>query len=389
MPSLPTLYAQAQTYAAVGLSSEHGYLGYVLRGCGSDAFTSQITATLPDNDSHLEVTANTMVTVYSVGNTLQIVLILLVSAVFLHKYKKESVIESSDNTTQSSCDNYGLFWGLVTMSLLGNAILTAHATIIAELLVKSDKTEHIVTGWLVLAQLVFAIVASLLVAIYHGRKLSFSIPSIFLLPFAPLCCNHANERSKKIVQCLSIWSLLLFILHVCCRASFIFLALLARPPVVISTALLYILAAFYSVHLLAILFTFAKSRKKHQKKTYVYSLLIDLAQTVAVMVVFAAAICFGSVIGFAGVLANYGTIMNNPYSMLSTLITPLALAGFGWALRKVGAEWLRSVTSPNAAEQAEIVPLLQEPKQKASVITKVGGEQVLQIKSTLTGWLRQ
>ena len=222
-----------------------------------------------------------------------------------------------------------------------------------------------------MAQLVFAIIASLLVAVYHGRKLSFSIPSIFLLPFAALYCNHVKETSEKIVQCLSIWSLLLFILHVCYHASFIFLALLARPPIVISTALLIIFAAFYSVHLLAILFTFVKVKKRQQGKTYVHSIVIDLAQTVVVMVVFAAAICFGSVIGYAGMSANYGN----------------HTIGLGWALQNVGTEWLRSVTSPDEAEQAEMVPLLQETKQKVSVNPKAGGDPLKM--STLMGCLMQ
>ena len=332
----------------------------------------------------------TMVCVYLAGNIFQIVLILLVSALFFHSCKKGKTIESSDSTAQSSFNYYGLFWGYITMSVLGNGFLTAHAMIILKLHLTSGVFKLIAAGWIVLAQLVFAGTASLVVAIYYGRKMNFTIPSIFLLPLVVLCCNRAKETNKKIVQCLSIWSLLMFLMHVCCRASFMFLALLARPPVVISTSLLYIFAAFYFVHLLAILFTFAKAKKKQQRKKYVPSIVIDVAQTLALVVVFAAAICFGSVIGFAGVLANYGTIMNSPYSMLSTLITPLALAGLGWAMRKFSSQWLKTVTSPNAAEEAEMVPLLQELNQKARVNAEVGGEQVLQArKSTLMGWLMQ
>ena len=382
-----TTHSQVQMYAAANLSSERGYLGYVIRGCGTSPFKRETFATLPDNDSHLETIVQTMVCFYIVGTTLLIILILLGSGLFLHKCKKESIMDNGDSTAECSHDNYGLLWGLVTMSLLGNVLLTAHGIYIVYLHLTSGVFKLIAAGWMMLGQMVFEIIASLTVGIYYGRKLNFMVPSIFLLPVTFICCCHAKETSKKIVQCLSIWSLLMFILHVCYRASFLFLALLARPPVVISTALLIIFAAFYFVHLLAILFTFTKVRKRQQRKRYVYSLLIDLVQTVAVMVVFATAICFGSVIGFVGMLANYGTIMNNPYSMLSTLITPLALAGFGWALRKVGAEWLRSVTSPNTAEQDEIVPLLQEPKQRVSVNPKAGGDQMR--KSTLMSCLMQ
>ena len=107
------------------------------------------------------------------------------------------------------------------------------------------------------------------------------------------------------------------------------------------------------------------------------------------MVIFAAAVCFGSLIGFAGLMANYGTIMNSPYSMFSTLISQLALGGLSWVLRKISLLWLRSVTCPNAAEQAEMTPLLQEQMQK-SESAEVDSKQVLQLKfPTLVRWLMQ
>jgi len=261
-----------------------------------------------------------------------------------------------------------------------NVLLHAHGIIVVYLHLKSGAFQLMATGWMAFAQVVLCLIASLVVAIYYGMRLNFPIPSLFLLPFIIilLCCNHAVRASKKIVQCLSIWSLLLLILQVCCRTSFIFLALLARPPVVITIALLIIFVLFSSVYFLAIIFTFANTKKKKRKR-YTCSLVIDLAQALAVMVVFAATIYFGSAIGFAGLLANYGTIVNSPYSMLSTVITPLVLGGLGWALQKIGSEWLRSVTGSNTEEQAEMKPLLQEQTQKTSVNTKGSGGQMLHI----------
>ena len=369
-------------YAAASLSSQHGYLGYVVRGCGSSPFKTHFSATLKNNDNQLEVIDSTIVCVYLWGNLFQIVLILLVSALFLHKYKKEKVVNDTDNTAQSTLGNYGIFWGCVTVSVMGNVLLHAHGIIVVYLHLKSGVFELMATGWMVFAQVVLTLIASLVVAIYYGVRLDFPIPSIFFLPFIILCCNHAVRAGKKIVQCLSIWSLLLFILQVCCRSSFIFLALLARPPVVITTVLLIIFVVFFSVYFLAIIFTFAKAKTKKRKR-YTCSLVIDLAQALAVMVVFAAAICFGSLIGFAGLLANYGTIVNSPYSMLSTVITPLVLGGLGWALRKIGSEWLRSVTSSNTEEEAEMTPLLQEQKQKTSVNTEGSGGQMLHTRQNV------
>ena len=226
--------------------------------CSEDVVVvkTHLSATLKNNDNQLKVVDNTMVClaksftvtmvcVYLWGNLFQIVLILLVSALFLHKYKKEKVVNDTDNTAQSTLGNYGIFWACVTVSVMGN-VLHAHGIIVVYLHLKSGVFDLMATGWMVFAQVVLALIASLVVAIYYGVRLNFPIPSIFFLPFIILCCNHAVRAGKKIVQCLSIWSLLLFILQVCCRASFIFLALLARPPVVITTVLLIIFVVFFS-----------------------------------------------------------------------------------------------------------------------------------------------
>lgn len=381
-------HMQVQIYAAARLSSEHGYLGYVLRGCGTDPFKTLLDATSTDNSKLLHKVATAMGCVHLVGNFFQIILILLVSVLILHK--KGHTIARNDDAASSG--NYGIFWGCVTVSVLGSVSLTAHTIVIVQMQLTSGVQQLIISGWMVLAELLLAIIASLMVAIYYGKKLNLTIPSIFLLPIAILCCSHAKDTNRKVVQCLSIWSLLLFLLHVCCRASFIFLALLARPPTVISATIQLIVIIFYLVHLLNIVFTFAKAKKNPQRKTNFPSIVIGLAQALAFMVVFATAICFGTVIGVVGLLANYGTIKDNPYSMLSTLATPLALAAFGWAMRKVGFQWLKTLTSSNteAEGEDEQVPLLPEPNCKRSVNTNTGGEQVLQERrSTLMSCLMQ
>ena len=334
----------------------------MLRGCGTDAFKSQITSTLPGNENSLEVAVRAMVFVYVVGSNCQIVLILLVGVLIIHKCKKDNTIESSNNTAQSSFNHHGLLWGCITVSFVGNGLLTSFEIFTIDLLLKSGVNELIAPGWIGIAQLVIITMSSLMVAICYGRKESFDIPSIFILPFVFLNCKYAEDilsLSEKIVRCLSIWSLLAFPIHVCYRANFVILALLARPLIVISTALLYIFAVFYSIHLLATLFAFAKAKKKEQENACVPTIVINLAQTLAFMVAFATALCFGIVISFVGVLPNYGTIRNSPYSILSTLLTPLAFAGLGWALRIFGFQWLKTVTSHNTAKENKTESLLQ------------------------------
>ena len=349
----------------------------MLRGCGTDAFKSQITSTLPDNENSLEVAVRAMVFVYVVGSNCQIVLILLVGVLIIHKCKKDNTIESSNNTAQSSLNQHGLLWGCITVSFVGNGLLTSFEIFTIDLLLESGVNELIAPGWIGIAQLVIITMSSLMVAIYYGRRESFDIPSIFLLPFVFLCCKYAKDisLSEKIVRCLSIWSLLAFPIHVCYRANFVILALLARPLIVISTALLYIFAVFYSIHLLATLFAFAKAKKKKQKNACA-SIVINLAQTLAFMVAFATALCFGIVISFVGVLPSYGTIRNSPHSILSTLLTPLAFAGLGWTLRIFGVQWLKTVTSHNKAKENETESLLQVNGNECAVkqpLLQVGG----------------
>ena len=369
---------QIQLYAAAQISSEGGYLGYVLRGCHTGPQKTVYTVTLHNGEQWLDISARVMLSVYAVGNFFLIILVLLVSVQFLNKQGSTLASSHNDSTAKSSFSNYGIFWGCVTVSFLGNVLMIV-LTLMTEIVnLSSGALAHINTGWIVLGLLVLITSTTLIVAIYHGRKLSFAIPSIFLLPFAILCCcNGAHEISKKIVRCLSIWSLLLFIIHICCRASFVFLALLGRPPTVISTTLLYILVVFYSVHLLAILFAFTKAKKKQPWRATVTSIFRELAQVLVFLVLFMTAACFASLIGFAGVLANYRTVLNSPYSTLSALITPTMFLAFGWTLRKIGFQWLKGVTGSDELAVTEQLqePLLQEGYSRDCAMSNEDSEQ--------------
>ena len=353
------MQTQVHTYAARQISGEHGHLGYVLRGCrdGPEKL-SLVTATLPNNNKKLEIVSRAMVYVYFGSNMFIIILVLLISVLFLHK--KGHTISSSKS--QSSFENYGLFWGCVSVSGVGNVLMTAHAVIMAEIHLDSGDYRLIASGVMVITQLVFAIFVSLIIAIYYGRKFSLEIPSIFILPFSILSCNCANATVKKIVQCVSIWSLLMFLLHASCRACFIFLALLSRPVIVISATLVYIFTLFYNVHLLAIIFAFTKAKKKQHWKTKFSAIIIELVQILLFVIICATATCFGSIIGYIGVLASYGAVISSPHHVLSILLVPSALAVFGWTLRKIGSLWMETFVSPNAAKEDEHKPLLQVEK---------------------------
>ena len=354
------MQTQVHTYAARQISGERGHLGYVLRGCRDGLKKlSLVTATLPNKNKELEIVSRAMVYVYFGSNMFIIILVLLISVLFLHK--KGHTISSSKS--QSSFENYGLFWGCVTVSGVGNVLMTANVVIMAEIHLESGESRFSASVAMVIIQLVFGIVASLIVAIYYGRKFSLEIPSIFVLPLSILSCNYANETVKKIVQCLSLWSLLMFFLHASCRACFVFLALLSRPAIVISATLVYIFSLFYNVHLLAIFFAFAKAKKKHHWKTKFCSIIIELVQILVFVIICATATCFGSIIGYISVLASYGTAVNTPHHVLSILLVPSALAAFGWTLRKIGSQWMETFVSPNAtAKEDEPKPLLQVEK---------------------------
>ena len=363
-----------QTYAAAKVFGERGYLGYVLRGCGTKTMTTVLPTTQPNNKQNMEQLSTAMVALYLAGNSFQILLAVIVGAMFLHSKGHTIAIVSN---AQPSYDNYGLFWGCVVLTAAGNVFLTVHSIMIIKLDLSSGVHRLINMGCVLLAQLIVAMCASLMVAIHYGRKLDFSIPSIFSLPSDALFrCSCAKATNKKIVQILSLWSLLLFLLHVLYRGSFVFLALLARPPSVVPTSLMYLFAAFCTAHFLAILFTSTKMKKRAEWKKHVPAIVIDLVQTLMFTFIFATALCFGLVIGAAGAMANYGGVQNSPYPTLSMLVTPLALAAFGWTLRKVGSQWLKLRTGAPAPElaagdheQDPLLPKLGDDEDKVGIET--------------------
>ena len=184
---------QIQLYAADQISSERGYLGYVLRGCHSNPnMEMKYSVTSPNGNRRLEVFAAFMISVYSVGNIFLIVLILLVSVHFLRKQGSFLASIHDDSIEKSSFSNYGIFWGGVTVSFLGNILMTVF-TLLTET-VDLSSSVHIKSrgGWMVLSQLVFGTSAALIVALYYGRKLNFAIPSIFYyhLPSSAVAIVH-------------------------------------------------------------------------------------------------------------------------------------------------------------------------------------------------------
>ena len=103
-------------------------------------------------------------------------------------------------------------------------------------------------------------------------------------------------------------------------------------------------------------------------KSHFYLQFHELAQVLVFLVLFMTAVCFGSLIGFARVLANYRTVLNSPYSTVSALDAPAFLLALGWALRQIGFQWLKSVTSPDEEAPLLKVPLLQEVNSRECAI---------------------
>ena len=178
------VHMQIQLYAANQISSEHGYLGYVLRGCHTDPQKTVYTVTLHNDEKWLDISARVMLSVYAVGNFFLIILVLLVSVQFLNKQGSTLASSHNDSTAKSSFSNYGIFWGCVTVSFLGNVLMTIFKLLTEIVHLSSGVPKYIEAGCLSLGAFWFGASTTLIVAIYHGRKLSFAIPSLFLLPFA-------------------------------------------------------------------------------------------------------------------------------------------------------------------------------------------------------------
>ena len=308
----------------------------MLRGCGKDAITTLLAPTMHNNEKRFKDFAVGLVTVYILGTFFQTALVLLMSAIFLH-LKANKIAEY---TAQSSYDRYGLFWGYVVTSLVGNTVLSVHGILLLKKHTLSEEFElHLVASAHV-ALMVGGFLASLLIAVHFGRKLEFSTPSLFLWCFIIPCCNH-KRLMKKTVRIMSLCSVLYFQGAVMVYADFAFFALLARADTVVATLLLLLFATFCTVHFLAIIFKVTAIKRSRKLKHTASSILINIVHTVVFTITFAAAFCFGLVICAAGALANYPTQDNSPYPALSTVVMPVTLAVIGWALRKVSSQWLK------------------------------------------------
>ena len=110
------------------------------------------------------------------------------------------------------------------------------------------------------------------------------------------------------------------------------------------------------------------------------------------LVLFTTAVCFGFLVGFASVLANYRTVQDSPYSIVSALIAPTFLLAFGWTLRKIVSQWLESVTGPDELAVTEQLqePLLQEGNSRDCAGSNKDSEQrVRERHSTLLSAIMQ
>lgn len=322
-----------QIYAAAHLNDKDVNPGYVLSGCGNNTLTTVLTTTMPNNRQGLEKLSEVMMRIYVVGNLFLFIVVILVICFLLQRC---GTTIANDNDDRPSLDNYGLFWGCVVQSVIGNGLLTAHAIGIVQLYVSSGAHGLIVLGWLILALLLIGVIASLIVAIHFGRKLPISIPLCFTWPLVILCCDR--ETIMKVVRCLSLWSLILFLLHISGRVGIVALALLALPATVLCTLLIYIIAVVCTVQFLAIIFTFFKMEKSNPSRC---SYAINLCQAVAFTFLFATVLCFGLPITAIGALADYGNVWSSVYSVFSIFVAYMAPAAFVWALRRIGSKWLQ------------------------------------------------
>ena len=335
-----------QIYASAHLYDKDINQGYVLRGCGDEALKTLLPTTLRNNSQRLENLSQALICTYMAGCLFLIVVVVLV--IWLALYEIKDDITNNGPDQEPSINNYGLFWASVVLSVLGNGILNAHAVIIVIIYVNSGAINLIVVGWMIVALLLIGVIGSFIVAFQFGIKLDLSIPMIFIRPLVVLSCNRAVETSKKIIQCLSLWSLILFILHVFVRMGVIALAILALPPTVLFTLLVYVVAAVCTVQFLAIVFTFFKM-KKNSSQWHFCSLV---CQTAAFTCLFVSILCFSVMISAIGALADYGTVRNSLYSVFSIFVGSMAPTAFVWALHVIGRKWLEFHGHPTSRPSA-------------------------------------
>ena len=290
-----------------------------------------------------------MIRIYVVGNFFLIAVVILLIYFFLKQHGNSIAnVEDNDTHTRPSLDRYGLFWGCFVQSLLANGLLTGHAIKIFQLYVTSGMPNLIILGWLILALLVIAVLASLVVAICFGCQLPITIPSCFMWPVQIVSvlyyCDQETmiEGGEKVVRCLALWSLILFLLHIFGRIGIIFLALLALPATVLCTLLIYLVAIVCTVQSLAIIFALCKIEKRGQSS----SCAINLCQTMVFTLLFATILCSALPITAIGALANYGKVWSSLYAIFSIFVAYMAPAALVWALRRIGTQWIQMHMPP-------------------------------------------
>lgn len=342
-----------QIYAAAHLYDKDISQGYVLRGCGDKALTTLLPTTLKNNSQSLQNLSQALICTYLAGCLFLMVVVILVIWLILHEKKDD--ITNNGPGQEPSINNYGLFWAGVVLSVLGNGILIAHAVVIVKIYVHSSAIHLIVVGWIIVALLLIGVIGSLIVAIQFSKQLDLSIPSIFLNPLVILSCNRAVKKCRKIIQFFSLWSLILFILHIIGRVGIIALAVLASPPTVLFTLLIYLVAAVCTVQFLAVLFTICKMEKNSNQ----WQLCSLVCQTAAFICLFVAILCFSVMISAIGALADYGTVKSSLYSVFSIFIVSMAPTAFVWALHTIGRKWLEfhgHRISPSVPDKNNIHP---------------------------------
>lgn len=279
---------------------------------------------------------------------------------------------------------YGVFCGCVGLSAIGNILLSAHTFSIAVVYLISGDPELGLLGKLVLAQLAMGTIITFLLASWFGLWLDISIPVIFsCTQYLCTCCEKNRALyiciQFRIERCLSLWSLLSFTVHIACRMIFVLLALLAEPSTVMSTLAIYLFAAFLFIHFVGIIFTVFKQERRPKKRTFYgrkfcqFVLFFSLYGSL-----FAVVMSFGLLITAANSLAVYGGARNSINAVLSTVVTPVVLAGISWVICKSSSKWLRELLTlppiPSTSEANEQISLLVHAEAQMEEGTVPGGQ---------------
>ena len=314
-------------------------LGFVRRQCGG-----VIVSTMRDGRRDMDRIGVSLIVLLAVGVFIIAALLLIISAVVLRKRFPTMVKRSQ----QATYNHYGLFWGATIVSGLVNNLILAAQVVNFKRFVDSGVPEHLAIFAVECAFIALIVFCNLILALVLTAGNAFNAPDLFVCLLAPLCCG-SSQKARYALTALSLWVMLVAAHAITAHSFFVFLALLASPEEVILKAILYVFALFCSIHLLAVLFTIGKIKKK-ANKSILKRVAAAVGQGISFTLLMAGSMCLGILITAAGQLETFSPNLGSTLTTLSRFMSPILLSLVGWSLRSISTKWLKHMQADQPAE---------------------------------------